>query len=140
MRRRIKNIDLFGYPIHLKFEKNEGPKYKTLVGAFMSIVFMVLSIGVVYLVFSPQTEKSDINKNDDSIIVENLRMDQMFVDIFGVLNKDLIDKIGSVGGTIFLLYTVFEYAVNSYSRVSFRNRLLKRLYFARVVNKPNKLF
>ena len=61
------------------------------------------------------------------------------MNIFGVLNKDLIDKIGSVGGTIFLLYTVFEYAVSSYSRVSFRNRLLKRLYFARV-NKPNKLF
>ena len=55
MKRKFKNIDLFGYPIHLKFEKNEGPKYKTLVGAFMTVVFMVLSIGVIYTVFSPKT-------------------------------------------------------------------------------------
>ena len=59
--------------------------------------------------------------------------------LIGALNKDIIDKIGSVGGTLFLLHSVFEYLVNCYSRFSYRNRLMKRLYFARV-SSDNKLF
>ena len=138
MKRIFKNIDSFGYPIHLKFDKNDGPKYKTLVGAVTTVVFMVLSIGVVYLVFSPyqskttQTdqngENSGDNKNDT--IFENIRMDNF---------KDIIDKIGSVGGTLFLLYNVLEYIAHCYSRFSYRNRLMKRLYFARSTS-DKKLF
>ena len=134
MKRSFKNIDLFGYPIHLKFEKNEGPKYKTLVGAFMTVVFMIMSMGIVYLVFSPNTssnseEIENQNENDSAeTLLENLRLKLMPV----ALDKDIIDKIGSVGGTIFLLHTIFEFIVTSYSRFSFKNRMIKRLYFGRV--------
>ena len=57
--------------------------------------------------------------------------------------KEFVDKIGTVGGTLFLLYTIFEFFVSFCSRCSYRNRLIKRLYFARVnINGENykKLF
>ena len=47
MKRILKNLDVFGYPIHLKFEKNKGHKHKTLVGTFMTVIFFVVSIVIL---------------------------------------------------------------------------------------------
>ena len=48
-------------------------------------------------------------------------------------------KLGSAGGAIFLLYQLIGFFTTCYERMSFRNRLLKRLYFARA-NDGEELF
>lgn len=43
-----------------------------------------------------------------------------------------LGKFGSAGGAVFLLYQLIAFFTTIYERISFRNRLLKRLYFARI--------
>lgn len=56
MKRILKNLDVFGYPIHLKFEKNKGHKHKTLVGTFMTVVLFAISIFIVATIFAASDE------------------------------------------------------------------------------------
>ena len=45
---------------------------------------------------------------------------------------ETLGKFGSAGGAVFLLYQLIAFFTTCYERISFRNRLLKRLYFARI--------
>ena len=63
--RILKNLDVFGYPIHLKFEKNKGHKHKTLVGTFMTVVLFAISLFIVVTIFA-SSDADDANENFDS--------------------------------------------------------------------------
>lgn len=65
MKRILKNLDVFGYPIHLKFEKNKGHKHKTLVGTFMTVVLFAISIFIVATIMASNADDG-ANENFDS--------------------------------------------------------------------------
>ena len=52
---------------------------------------------------------------------------------------ETLGKFGSAGGAIFLLYQLIGFFTTFYERMSFRNRLFKRLYFARI-NDGSEIF
>ena len=60
--RRFKNLDVFGYPIRLNFDK-KGSTHKTCIGSVATIIFCLVSVLILYQCIGHEIESLLIDEN-----------------------------------------------------------------------------
>ena len=96
----IKKLDLFGFPITLKFNK-KGDIHKSLFGGILSIIFYIFIIGYFFYCFNIMV--NHLNDNDHEVVTTIDLNSLGFVNynqtgfmIFAELNGTLINSSLSI--------------------------------------------
>ena len=102
LRRTIKDIDIFGHRISLKFNQH-GDKHQTLMGGFLTIILyilgliiLIIKVGEVQTILAKSNTTYRLNDSDDfediSLFSEGLNILLLIEDIS---NEPSISTIGS---------------------------------------------